>query len=520
MKIVLVDPGYLLLGEEHFVSKGLIIIGTLLNQMGHQAQILDRSMCDGELSERSQWIPGIVKKIVSTQPEIVGFTTRCDTFPYTIRLLRALRGIGYNGIILLGGPQATVADIDTLEEVKEVDIIVLGEAEETMVKIVEYAEGHSRLESIPGIAYRNKGKVVRNAKGNKIGFTEYIPDYSVLPAESQRRLARIKAARVEVGRGCVHNCTYCCGSTIWGKQCRYRSIEVVKKEIEILRDVYGVNKIEFDHDDIAGDKILWPDILRQLCGIWDGIFKWGCSVRIDNICVQDIKLMKENGCAQVYFGIETGSARMQRNLKKYIAIDRIEENIEALNKNRISFIASFVCGHPVETIGDVDDTLDMAVNLRGRSMCKGIQIHKIAPVRGSRLYEEYQGSIYFNGDLSDQVNIELDECEKQMVVESRRLFSAHYSLPLDKRVEEIISTIEKISSIINAYPKTLKALRDVTGKAYVDIFSEINKLSIGKMVTEVDLATSNDKKIKAVYSIEAAEFVRQQMKKKKYYTNN
>src|SRR3989339_1734241 len=61
--------------------------------------------------------------------------------------------------IVLGGPHATIFPEQTLEEISEIDYSVIGEGEITFCELVNAIDKKKHTTKIPGLAYRQSGKV-------------------------------------------------------------------------------------------------------------------------------------------------------------------------------------------------------------------------------------------------------------------------------------------------------------------------------------------------------------------------
>ena len=91
-------------------------------------------------------------------------------------------------------------------------------------------------------------------------------------------------------------------------------------------------------------------------------FRWGCSARTD--CVDDelLRLMAEAGCTGIFFGIETGSQRLQRVINKKLDLDEARARIEEADRCGITMSVALIIGFPEETRDDLRDTVHFFID--------------------------------------------------------------------------------------------------------------------------------------------------------------
>ena len=136
---------------------------------------------------------------VSSEFDVIGLSTICSSYPLTIRLAKRLKKAYPDTFIMLGGPQASVVDVATLQAFPFVDLIVRGEADVTLPTVLRTGVRSQALALVPGITFRSGGSVVRNADG------PVVTDLDVLPFPAFDLLLGMETLTsfsLEVGRGC------------------------------------------------------------------------------------------------------------------------------------------------------------------------------------------------------------------------------------------------------------------------------------------------------------------------------
>jgi len=145
--------------------------------------------------------------------------------------------------------------------------------------------------------------------------------------------------------------------------------------------------MEFVDDTITVD----PKRIERICRyiINSGIeLVWGCESRVDSIARNEdiIKLMAKAGCRVIRFGVESGVQEILDEIKKGIIIEQILDAVKFASRYGIEVHASFIIGHPSDTMETIKQTAQFAYELR--------EIHEVkvnwailTPFPGTYVYE-------------------------------------------------------------------------------------------------------------------------------------
>jgi radical SAM superfamily enzyme YgiQ (UPF0313 family) len=154
-------------------------------------------------------------------------------------------------------------------------------------------------------------------------------------------------------RGCVYNCAFCDRKTS-GRKFRKRTVQNVIQEVVQLKNVYGIQHIRFIDDCITFDKQWFASLCIELQA---QNITWTCLSRADCIDEKLLKLMKNAGCTEIFFGFESGSQKMLNLMKKH---STVEDNIKAVKMCKDAGIVScayMMFGFPGEDYQSVVDTI-------------------------------------------------------------------------------------------------------------------------------------------------------------------
>src|SRR6185503_15702356 len=147
----------------------------------------------------------VVRHLPAESFDVVGLSSICSSYPLTLRLAQQIRQTNQQAKIILGGPQASVVDVATLNAFLCVDVIVRGEADDTFPSLLRLLECGA-WQTMPGITFRRDDHVIRNPNAPVVENMDRLP----LPAfDLDLRLKDRGGVHLEIGRGCPFACTFC-----------------------------------------------------------------------------------------------------------------------------------------------------------------------------------------------------------------------------------------------------------------------------------------------------------------------
>jgi radical SAM superfamily enzyme YgiQ (UPF0313 family) len=457
VKVVLVDN--LMLPEEGSLALldvhphlGLLALAAVAEADGHAVQIYDpkRLVRAGTLPYDATLYARAARDILAMDPRAVGFTTLGCSFLFALNVAAELKRHEPELPILLGGPHATMLDRPILERFPQFDVVVRHEADEIFPAVLGNLE-RRRFDWLPGLTWRGAGGAVRATEGKpKVEDLDSLPiaSYDHYPVAE----LGLDLLRIEAGRGCPFACTFCSTAGFFQRSFRLKSAGRLVDELDRLHARYGARHFKLDHDmfTVSRKKIL------AFCEAVEGRgYRWRASARVDCVDPELLAAMARAGCAGLYFGIETGSARMQKICKKRLDLALVSPILDAAQRLGIETTASFITGYPEEEAADQDATLDM-IGQCFAPRCL-TQLHILAPEPGTPMFDERGQDIRYDG-YGGPFNAGLVGPDDEAVVRDHPdLFQTYYyypaELPRARHVfaVEAVDRLRRIGPIVVGY---------------------------------------------------------------------
>lgn len=336
----------------------LMYLGASLEKASFSVKILDDNL--------KRWgYEQITKLVEKLNPFIIGVTATTATIKNSLEYIKSIKRILPDVLTIIGGPHPTFLPIDTLKALKELDVVVIGEGEETFTELAEKYEkkGEKGLEEVKGIAYRDQSKIRVNDPRPLIRDLDSLP----FPARhlvpfKEYETTKNDQAHIITSRGCIYSCEYCSSSLIMGKKFRARSPENVVDEIEELYDKYKIGEIGFIDDTFVLNKRRAHRIAEEIKERSLDI-TWSTSSRVNTINKQLLSNLKSAGLQSIYYGVESGSQRVLDLMNKKITLKQSEDAVKIAKDLEIEVMASFMFGYPGETPAEMDKTIDFSIKL-------------------------------------------------------------------------------------------------------------------------------------------------------------
>ncbi len=364
MKILLIYPSYDREREfgklkdlaRNCIPLGLATIGAILRNEGHEVSAIDTSISfctDRELKEE-------VKK---RNPDVVGISVLTQLIDAARDKIKVCREACPNAKIIVGGAHLTHFPQDAFKHFPGIDYAVYGEADITMKELVRALEKGIDIRLVNGVIYQENGVVKQTAPRAEILDLDTLP----FPARdlfdvtaykpSMTRVKQLPSTSLYTSRGCPYRCGFC--NQTFTKKTRVQSAKRTYEEMLQCYENWGIKDFEFFDDSMGNHK----KKLIELCEILKDSkirFTWSCQTRTNQVSHDIIKLMRDAGCWNIRFGIESGVQRLLDYMTKDQTNEQTEEAVQLCDTYGIVAYGGFIIGLPTETKEETQQTVDFA----------------------------------------------------------------------------------------------------------------------------------------------------------------
>jgi radical SAM superfamily enzyme YgiQ (UPF0313 family) len=417
LKILFIHPPVRLQGKPEDIPFGLSILASIAEQEKMQVAILD-------LNANRVPLQTVAEEIALDDYDIIGIGGLSSQYKDITRIIPICRQIHPDSLILAGGGFATYMPDKILQIQPEIDIVCVGEGEETFREIIQRWPSRD-FSKIKGIAYRDDE--------SKIIFTEprpLIPDMDTLPypayhlldlekyfmdssiVHSKESLVAKRRIDLIAERGCPRQCTFCThnGMSRWdqvmfvGKDklkqmddefgfqpiARFNSAKYVVDHMKFLYEKYNIDFCYMLDENLTSNK----KRVHELCDLMiaEGITQkihWGTAGDSASVDDELIHHMKQAGCTFVTYGGESGSDRVLKyDIGKGTTRQHNQNAVDIMKRQGMEPVMTFMVGNPNEDINDVLETTDFFI--KNNILCKPFIC---TPYPGTKIFLDYQDMI-------------------------------------------------------------------------------------------------------------------------------
>ena len=342
--------------DDPYYPLGLLYLASILEKEGHKVLVKDYFK-DSWNNVKDE----IIRIVKNYSPDIVGLSCVTMNRISCFKLSRITKKINSRIKIIMGGAH-TISLYEQILLNHPIDVIVIGEGEITTPKLIKALEKNKSLKKVKGVAFKDNGKV------RFTGFRKHILELDEIPFPKhelfREKIKKTKTATIITSRGCPFKCIFCSTSKYWGRCWRSRSAKNVVDEIEYLIEKFPyLEKIIFPDDTFILDNQRVINICNELLKRKIKI-NWQCAGRLDRVSEEMLRKMKKAGCKLIAYGIESGSPKMLKIIKKNITQEQIIKAIELTNKVSLNYGTFFMVGNPGESWETVKETVSFNNKLK------------------------------------------------------------------------------------------------------------------------------------------------------------
>lgn len=408
---------------------GILSIAAVLRKAGHNVQLYDAIVDADEKRWDAESVGGtyrmgatweeIQRVVAEAGPDVVGisnqFTSQVDN---AIQTARAVKEVNNNISVVMGGPHASVMPSTFFEKPGTVDFAVMGEGENTMVELLGCLHSNGDLRTVKGIAFAEGGNLILQEKRKFITDLDSIPlpAYDLLDMEryfyfnkkgrdgreSYRYPGSERSISMITSRGCPFNCIFCSIHLSMGRKFRAQSVAYVLDHIRQVEEQYRIKHIHFEDDNFSFDMARFNEILNGMIMNRHNI-TWDTpnGVRADYLNEPILQKCKESGCTYLRIGVESANDDVRKKIvRKHLDLNTVVDVAKLCRKTGIDLEAFYIIGLPGETVSQMNDTIDFAIQ---QERCQGLTpsgLFTATPLIGTDLYKICVQRGYITRELS------------------------------------------------------------------------------------------------------------------------
>mgnify|MGYP001213392408 CR=1 FL=1 len=371
-------------------------------------------------------------------------------------------------IITVGGGGGFSSEPIIFSELLEVDFAVIGEGEMTSCELADALNSHKDFTKIKGLVYKTEnGYKMTEARSVLENPDELpFPDYDGFSIEEYLDHQKVEGwyhfytyysdkprmIPMILARSCPYQCSFCYHPL--GKKYRYRSMDNFFEELEMWIEKYKINGIALIDECFSIDAARVIDFCER---IKKYNIVWACQMRAETYSEEILIRMKDANCIGAYFGIESLSDDVLKNMNKKISTEQIEKAFEMTYKYQIGCSGSLIFGAENETFDTVKESLKWCDEHKNK--------FKSTPIRQYGYIDTYPGSSYYENAIK----------RKQIIDKKKYIKDCNFTLnitSLSEREFEIIGMVAKLrqseistlGEVISVLHRESEGMIDVTAK--------------------------------------------------------
>ncbi|MDD3481978.1 magnesium-protoporphyrin IX monomethyl ester anaerobic oxidative cyclase [Azovibrio restrictus] len=348
-KILLLNPPHTAIGsrvpDDHLPPLGLLAIGGPLIDAGFAVELLDADYDPLSPVE-------IVRRVQAAGPRIVmvGHAGSSTAHATILELATRIKAALPEVCIVYGGVHPTYHWRETLTQCPAIDLVVRGEGERTAVLLAQAIVSHGLVATVPGIAYRQDGRVWATRQAKPIAnLDDYRVGWELIDFARYSYWGGRRAVVVQFSRGCPYLCSYCGQRGFW-RSWRHRDPVRFARELAWLHREHGVEVINFADELPTASRAAWQAFLEALIAENVNLTLVGSTRAGDIVRDADIlHLYRRAGVIRFLLGIESYDAATLKSIRKDARPREDAEAIRLLRRHGIVSMATYVVGFGEET---------------------------------------------------------------------------------------------------------------------------------------------------------------------------
>ena len=377
---------------------GVLYVAAVLEEHDFEVTVFD------SLFEKDD---NLVQAVREVNPGIIGLSFLTSEYGAALSMIKQLKSVCPDSIYMAGGPH--ISSCIGIEAALKLglDFAVYGEGEATCLELCLRIRSNRDTKDIPGIYWRDRdGQMVKNPPLPLISDIDLLPfparhlikgEKYLLPPGYIRHYFSNGTFVLLSSRGCNSHCTFCDSQITFGRKVRRRKVAKVIEEIEQASRFLSFESIYFLDDTFTLNHewlYRWCDEIKKMD------IPWGCQTRVSSVNRDILFKMKDSGCVQVDYGVESGSLKVLKSIKKSQTPEKIIRAFELTREIGLRTFASMIVGLPEEREEDVKLSMDLVKQIKPDFL----HVTFATPLPGTELYDQ----CIQNGWIDEKMCEELD----------------------------------------------------------------------------------------------------------------
>src|SRR6185312_15256044 len=327
--------------QEATAPLAILALATPLERAGYEVRIIDSTIT-----------PNFQQQVISELEDSLCLAISLVTGPMIRETAQIAKAVYPDKPVILGGWHPSLLPDQTLA-CPDVDAIVVGQGEEALVDMVRHIEAGESFKGIPGVAYKEDGKLVFNTPRALRPILELPPKaYHLADFDAYERVCGRRWAMYTSSLACPFNCAYCTNEGLYGRKWNALEADQVVDEVTDLVSRYGLQLLWVVDDNFLVDRNRAVDIAEGL--VRRGVkFDWSIQAStnlVTRFTVEELKLLRRAGLSQVSQGADSGSKKILHLMNKdFQKLETIYLAADMLSQAGIRPSFNMIFGFPGET---------------------------------------------------------------------------------------------------------------------------------------------------------------------------
>lgn len=382
--------------DSFLMPYGILYISSALKIMKDSAEVLTQNLTYLKEARSDFWIRMIKQENVDVIA-MGGYSWQCSIMREICAEIRKIPE--HKTIIVVGGGIITTNPLVAMEALEEADIGIIGEGEEAICELADKINTGGDISAIPGLVFKREGEWVLTQKRKYQWNLDARPfpdregfDYSVFIQQSYAE----PYFGIFASRSCAFHCTFC----FHYEPYRQRSLDSVFAELDVIMKEYNNPSFIHFYDELFSVN---KERVKEFCQrIKKYQITYEIYLRVTDITVELVSLLKESGCVTIGIGLESYSDNILRSMNKKITSQDIDRALKILEECQVGVMGNFILGDPRDT----EETVQESLRFRDEHPEYNINIYMIRTLPGSDIYQ-YALS---HGFIKDEIDFLRKDC--------------------------------------------------------------------------------------------------------------